>query len=94
MIENKDYELVPAADNEQAWDVRILKGNFIETVIRFGNISFDGTSEMLTFNFKIISSPDPDLTEDRTDIQDTVADILENVIENSIKKDEAILTPK
>ena len=35
--EDVDYELIPCDDvaNEQAWDVRILRGDFIESVIRF-----------------------------------------------------------
>ena len=41
--EDIDYVLTPAEDeeNEQAWDVRILRGSFTETVVRFGNIKFD-----------------------------------------------------
>ena len=42
MVEGTDYELVPAdgteALNDQAWDVRLTTGSFVETVLRFGNI--------------------------------------------------------
>ena len=37
--ENIDYELTPASDNEYGWNVRILVGPFVETVIRFGNLA-------------------------------------------------------
>ena len=43
--EGIDYKLVPVEDspNDQAWDVRILRGEFVETVIRYGNVAFDGS---------------------------------------------------
>lgn len=84
MSEGIDYELVPAnADNEQAWDIRILTGDFVETVIRYGNVSFDGAEKCLKFNFKIISSPDPDLSTKDVPLQEHAADILEDVLERS-----------
>ena len=84
--EDIDYELTPAEDveNEQAWDVRILRGPFTETVIRFGNIALNETEGCLNFNFVIISTPDETLTEDREDLQQFVGDILESVLENAI----------
>lgn len=84
--EDIDYELTPAEDveNEQAWDVRILRGPFTETVIRFGNIALNETEGCLNFNFMIISTPDETLTEDREDLQQFVGDILESVLENAI----------
>jgi len=83
--EGIDYELTPAEDveNEQAWDVRILRGPFTETVIRFGNIALNETEGCLNFNFMIISTPDDSLTEDREDLQNFAADILESVLENA-----------
>lgn len=84
--EDIDYELTPSEDieNEQAWDVRILRGSFVETIVRFGNISFDDAGGCLRFNFMVISSPDPELTEDNEELQVFVGDILESVLENAI----------
>ncbi|MAI05356.1 MAG: hypothetical protein CMA07_06555 [Euryarchaeota archaeon] len=82
--EGIDYELVPAnADNEQAWDVRILTGDFVESVIRYGNVSFDGAEKCLKFNFRIMSSPDPELSTDFVPLQEHAADILEDILERS-----------
>ena len=41
--ENVHYQLIPAedTDNPQAWDIRILEGDYIETVIRFGNVALN-----------------------------------------------------
>jgi hypothetical protein len=84
MSEGIDYELIPAdADNEQAWDIRVLRGDFVETVLRYGNVSFDGAEKCLKFNFFVISSPDPDLQTTDIDLQNTAADILEDVLEKS-----------
>ena len=84
--EDIDYELTPTEDveNEQAWDVRILRGPFTETVFRFGNIAVNEEQGCLNFNFMIISTPDDTLTEDREDLQLFVGDILESVLENAI----------
>lgn len=86
--EDIDYELTPTEDveNEQAWDVRILRGPFTETVIRFGNIALNETEGCLNFNFMVVSSPDETLNEDREDLQVFVGDILESVLENAISK--------
>ena len=90
--EDIDYELIPAeeVDNEQALDVRILRGPFTETVIRFGNIAVNEEQGCLNFNFVIISTPDDSLTEEREDLQHFVGDILESVLENAISQ-EALL---
>ena len=44
--EGVDYSLIPVEDspNDQAWDVRILRGDFTETVIRYGNVALDRKS--------------------------------------------------
>ena len=39
--ENETYQLVPGPDYAQNWHIRILEGNFIETVIEVGTISFN-----------------------------------------------------
>ena len=42
MKENKDYELIP--DEGDSWQVRILTGDFIETVVQFNTISFNDSN--------------------------------------------------
>ena len=83
--EGVDYQLVPAAEaeNDQAWDVRILEGDFVESVIRFGNIAFDGEKDCLNFNFMLISSPNSNLNEDNEELQNRAADILASVLEEA-----------
>lgn len=91
--EDIDYKLIPAvgSENAQAWDVRILTGDFTETVIRFGNVSFNGKNDCLNFNFKVISSPDPELNVTHIPLQDHAALILEDVMEKSIGNGSIVL---
>lgn len=83
--EGVDYSLIPVEDspNEQAWDVRILRGEFVETVIRYGNVAFNEVKDCLTFNFKVVFSPDGDLTSENVDLQEFAADILEDILEKA-----------
>jgi|TARA_B100001093_G_scaffold5048_4_gene5160 hypothetical protein len=81
--ENVDYELVPVgeASNQQAWHVRILTGDFVETVIVYGNIQFDGEIDRLKFSFSVVSSPIDGLTSEDVDLQNKTTKILENILE-------------
>ena len=91
--EDIDYELIPCDDvgNEQAWDVRILRGDFIESVIRFGNLKVNEEQGCLNFNFLVVSSPDADVTEDNAELQEYAGVVLESILENAIAND-ALLT--
>lgn len=86
-----DYEIIPAKDmddlNEQAWDIRILSGNYIETIIRYGNIAVNEEKDALTFNFRVISSPIEDLTLEDIDLQNVAGDVLESILENAVMND-------
>jgi len=52
MQENKDYELIPA-DGEH-WHVRILSGEFIETVFYFKEMTLRDSEEHLKFGTKVV----------------------------------------
>jgi len=84
LIEGVDYELIPNTEsgNEQAWSIRVLTGDFVETVIQFGNIAFDGDSGCINFNFMVVSSPSGS-TEDDVDLQEHAGLILENILEEA-----------
>ena len=57
MKENKDYELILSEDTTENWNVRILTGDFVETVIEYKAIAFNEIKDHLSFNYNIISSP-------------------------------------
>lgn len=89
--ENVDYEMVPGED--ESWAIRIKTGHFTETVFAFGQLKVSGENEepMMSFDFDIISSPDPDLKSENTALQLYVGDVLSAVLINSIK-DESVET--
>ena len=81
MEENKDYELVPSPTDSTVWHVRILSGNYIETVVRFGAISFNEIKDHFSYNFDIIETPDYGLTKDDENLHFVLTRILEDIIE-------------
>jgi hypothetical protein len=84
LSEGIHYEIIPQADDTRGWDVRLLE-EYPETVIRYGNVAFDGKRDALTFNYDIVSSPDPDLQiENNLTFQEYCGKILSNIIEQSI----------
>ena len=84
LSEGIHYEIIPQADDTRGWDVRLLE-EYPETVIRYGNVAFDGKRDALTFNYDIVSSPDPDLEiENNLTFQEYCGRILSNIIEQSI----------
>ena len=91
-IENTDYQLIPDGEDQDVWAIRILKGDFEESVIRFGNIGIDNRNGegIMTFNYHLKYTPIIDLTEDDEDLQQVAADILTSVIEKAVKDEEDI----
>tara|TARA_B100000085_G_scaffold181680_1_gene165931 strand:- start:480 stop:815 length:336 start_codon:yes stop_codon:yes gene_type:complete len=86
--ENDTFEFIPDGEDEQAWAIRILKGIYTETVIKFGAIRFNEQAQgVMTFNFYIIESPDPDLTVDDEDLQEFAGDVLQEIIRDAIEQD-------
>jgi hypothetical protein len=88
MSEGVDYELIPVeyVDNEAAWDVRILRGEFTETVLRFGTIKYDGERDCLTFDVRVVDSPDGELDSSSEDLQEFSGAILEDILERGINE--------
>jgi hypothetical protein len=91
--ENKTFELIPLEEHEQAWGVRILEGVYNETVLKFGEISFneeDGNEDeaSMSFSFEIISSPDTELTTEDEDLQQFSGKLLEDIIALAIEREE------
>ena len=84
LSEGVHYEIIPQTDDTRGWDVRLLE-EYPETIIRYGNVAFDGKRDALTFNYEIVSSPDPDLEiENNLTFQDYCGKILSSIIDKSI----------
>lgn len=82
--ENTHYELVPGDSDH--WHIRIKEGDFIESVISFGNIAVS-EKDQLSFNFTLHSSPDDDLTVDNVEFQKYAGKILEGIMIANLNKD-------
>tara|TARA_Y100001935_G_scaffold31938_1_gene25291 strand:+ start:1941 stop:2273 length:333 start_codon:yes stop_codon:yes gene_type:complete len=93
--ENDTYVLIPNEVNEEFWSVRILKGMFNETVIRYGNIAFNEAAEgVMSFNFFVEYSPDSTVDEDNVLLQEVAGDILQKIIANALDNNEGIVGKK
>jgi hypothetical protein len=87
--ENIHYELIPGPDGEsdEIWHIRILDGDFTETVIQFGILHMMDDGYM-RYNFEVISSPDPDATPENGDLQDYAGLILYSILDSATSKDQ------
>ena len=88
--ENTHYEIIPDKGDEQAWNVRILSGQFTETVLRYGVVKFNGKKKDMTFNFDVVYSPDTELTVNNLELQDFAGIMLENIMEQGIKDGQVV----
>ena len=86
MKENVDYELIPN-DNE-SWDVRILTGDFIETLIAFDVVALDEEAEQMKFDFSVKYTPTDDVTSENYELQLVAADILFDVLDNNMDSED------
>jgi hypothetical protein len=78
LIENTDYEMIPQDNDDEFWAIRILKGDFVETVYKYNVITFK--DDKLHFDFDVITTPNDEATTDNIELQQTVADVLFSVM--------------
>ena len=83
LTENEDFVLIPA-EGEDAWAVRFLNGEFVETSIQYGAVGFNEVQDALTFNFEIKSSPDSELDVENMALQEHAGKVLESIIVKGI----------
>jgi len=94
MIEGTDFELIEPENENEYWACRILTGEFNETVIKFGAIALNEVEDQMSFNFYVLSSPDPNATIDNEDLQLTAHNILQRVIDIALEEGFAKITDK
>ena len=85
LTENVDYCFIPHESLEDAWAVRIMSGDFIETVIAYNAIAFNEVKDCLTYNFVVVSSPDDNAVDTNEELQQKATQILEAIIEAGIE---------
>ena len=89
MKEKVDYEIIPCREDSQAWNVRILSGQFTETVIKYGVIKFNEIPKNMTFNFDIIYTPDTELKKEDVDLQVFAGTMLHEIMTRDLKENNA-----
>ena len=85
LTENVDYCFIPHESLEDAWAVRIMSGDFVETVIAYNAIAFNEVKDCLTYNFVVVSSPDDNAVDTNEELQQKATQILEAIIEAGIE---------
>ena len=85
MIENEDYSLLASNTDEDHWDIRLMTGEFAETVISFGKIV--AGVDCLNFDYKIVSTPDPELKVNDTRLQTVAGSVLYSIVESAAEKE-------
>jgi hypothetical protein len=87
LIEDKDYQITPDKGDEQAWNVRLLSGEFTETVLKYGVVRFNGkgVDKYMSFNFDIVYTPDTDLTKENKELQEFAGLLLEKIMAKGIE---------
>lgn len=100
MIENIDYMLETLEDSyvkdpqtDFDWAVRMLTGDFPETVLMFKNLIAnpdpnDPDEFVINFDFAIKESPDSELTEQNEGLQKAAGDVLYKLITESVRAQE------
>ena len=94
MIEGQDFEIIEPEAEGEFWGCRILTGQFNETVIKFGTIALNEIEGHMSFDFYVVSTPDPEATIDNEDLQKVAHDILQRVIDIAIDEGFAKLTDR
>jgi|TARA_R110000744_G_scaffold77895_12_gene153529 hypothetical protein len=83
MIQNTDYEMIP--NDTDGWDIRILTGEFNETVFTFEHTRL--VDDQLKFAISIVESPIENLIADENiGLQNAAGAILYNVLDDYCKE--------
>jgi hypothetical protein len=82
LSEDVHYEIIPSED-KHGWNIRLLE-EFPETVIAFDVIELVENEEQISFNFGIVSTPDPDLTTNDLTLQEFTGRILTSLLEVAV----------
>ena len=90
MKEGIDYQIIPDRSDEQAWNVRVLKGPYTETVLKYGVVKFNEIPKNMSFNFSIVYTPDTELKVEDLNLQDFAGSMLEKIMAQGIEEGSVI----
>lgn len=84
MKQNTDYELIPGEND--FWNIRIMTGDYIETVFNFGAIKVSDDGESLIFNADVISSPMEINPDEDLGWHEVTGGILLDILEQNLER--------
>ena len=94
MTEGTDYVLIEPDSESDPWNARILTGEFPETVIQFGAVALNEVEGHLSFDFGIISSPDPEAVPENERLQEVAHDVLQSIFDIALEEGFARVTDR
>lgn len=89
MKEGTDYELILNEEEDEHWSCRLLTGAFPETVIKFHKVQIDEEKDQLSFNFHVLSSPDPEAHIDNEELQMVAGECLGSIMDTCVEEGSA-----
>jgi hypothetical protein len=90
MEEGTHYEIIPDKKDEQSWNVRVLKGMFTETVLKYGTVRFNEIPKNMSFDFTIVYTPDTELKVSDANLQDFAGFMLEKIMAKGMEEGSVI----
>lgn len=94
MKEGTDYVLIEPDREEDPWHARILTGEFPETVIQFGAVALNEEVGALSFDFGVVSSPDPEAVVENERLQNVAHDVLQSLFDIALEEGFARVTDR
>lgn len=93
MKENVDYQFVPSSENDQAWQVRLLTGEFSGCIIQYNTIRVNPSTEELRFDFSLVWSPfeEPIDVNTNIELQEHAGVVLSYIIEDALEEGTAVI---
>ena len=89
LSEDVHYQIIPQ-DETDGWDVRILE-EYPETVIRFGQVSLNGETDMLHFDMQVVFSPDENVSLNDLTFTQYCSRILSAIITDSLEEGSGVV---
>lgn len=89
LSEDVHYQIIPQEETD-GWDVRILE-EYPETVIRFGQVSLNGETDMLHFDMQVVFSPDENVSLNDLTFTQYCSRILSAIITDSLEEGSGIV---
>ena len=90
MKEGIHYQIIPDREDEQSWNVRILKVQYTETVLKYGTVRFNEIPKNMSFDFKIVYTPDTELKVSNVVLQEFAGYMLEKIMAQGIEEGSVI----